>query len=369
MEHMSRSTASLMSPFPRHDRLPAFVLPFSPPLNGAGPARPPQNRPSGQASSQGSEGQGLLGLLLGAPPRTNSASLCRSPRLASVTEGASASSSAQAPDIFSAAYDPFASFNTHSHTQAPASLAGTPPVSLTPSNVPELTSSPASVVRHVKPILVLLWGMDNTFSSGEAPSAGRGKAPDAADWTAGPGNTPLLPQQQRQQHGGFGAHDYLGVPGGAFVSSPEPNAVFDAASSWPGFGVRPSSAQEASARSFPGSSTPAEQSQHDEEATSRVITNVARTRKRRQLTTPADANHECRVCGKLFGRSYNFKAHMETHDPSRVYAHTCAARGCGKRFVRKTDLSRHHQSVHMKQRNYQCELCGNLFARRDTLRR
>ena len=76
-----------------------------------------------------------------------------------------------------------------------------------------------------------------------------------------------------------------------------------------------------------------------------VQTDVARTRKRRQLTTAAEANHECHLCGKLFGRSYNHKAHMETHDPSRVYAHPCGVQACGKKFVRKTDLTRHYQSV------------------------
>lgn len=70
-----------------------------------------------------------------------------------------------------------------------------------------------------------------------------------------------------------------------------------------------------------------------------------RTRKRRRLTTAAEANHTCEVCGKLFGRSYNYKAHLETHDPGRVYAHPCLEENCDKKFVRKTDLTRHHHSV------------------------
>ena len=100
-----------------------------------------------------------------------------------------------------------------------------------------------------------------------------------------------------------------------------------------------------------------------------TVSDTNMTRKRRRLTTPAEANHVCRVCGKLFRRSTHFKTHKETHDPSRVYAHKCSARGCGKSFAREPDLERHHQSVHMKQRNYQCELCGKLFARSDTSRR
>jgi hypothetical protein len=103
----------------------------------------------------------------------------------------------------------------------------------------------------------------------------------------------------------------------------------------------------------------------------RAPSTVARTRQPRKLTTKEDANFQCHVkgCGKLFGRSYNFKAHMETHDASREYPFPCPLKDCSKKFVRKTDLQRHHQSVHMKQRNYRCDYCSRYFARKDTLRR
>lgn len=99
---------------------------------------------------------------------------------------------------------------------------------------------------------------------------------------------------------------------------------------------------------------------------------VARPRRApRRLTTREEANFQCEVkgCGKLFSRSYNFKAHMETHDEKREYPFPCMADSCYKKFVRKTDLQRHHQSVHMKERNHKCDYCGRLFARKDTLRR
>ncbi|CAG8971008.1 hypothetical protein HYALB_00009859 [Hymenoscyphus albidus] len=98
---------------------------------------------------------------------------------------------------------------------------------------------------------------------------------------------------------------------------------------------------------------------------------IARTRQPRKLTTKEDANFQCTVkgCGKLFGRSYNYKAHMETHDASREYPFPCPMKDCNKKFVRKTDLQRHHQSVHMKQRNHRCDYCSRFFARKDTLRR
>ncbi|ERS94997.1 hypothetical protein HMPREF1624_08709 [Sporothrix schenckii ATCC 58251] len=99
---------------------------------------------------------------------------------------------------------------------------------------------------------------------------------------------------------------------------------------------------------------------------------VVRThRQPRRLTTREEANFQCGVkgCGKLFSRSYNYKAHMETHNEKREYPFPCQVPDCGKRFVRKTDLQRHHQSVHMKERNHRCDYCGRLFSRKDTLRR
>ncbi|KAI8946872.1 hypothetical protein F4801DRAFT_38021 [Xylaria longipes] len=94
-------------------------------------------------------------------------------------------------------------------------------------------------------------------------------------------------------------------------------------------------------------------------------------RQTRKLTSKEEANFQCEVegCGKLFSRSYNYKAHMETHDKKREYPFSCTFEDCNKKFVRKTDLQRHHQSVHMKEKNHKCDYCGRFFARKDTLRR
>jgi len=102
-----------------------------------------------------------------------------------------------------------------------------------------------------------------------------------------------------------------------------------------------------------------------------VHTTLMNERPQRKTTTREEASYECTAegCGKLFNRSYNYRAHMETHDPERVYPFICPVLECDKRFRRKTDLQRHHQSVHMKERNHQCEFCGRFFSRRDTLMR
>ena len=75
-----------------------------------------------------------------------------------------------------------------------------------------------------------------------------------------------------------------------------------------------------------------------------------RLKKKRQRTTVEEATHECGVCGKLFKRSYNWKTHMETHNPQRTYPYPCKStigdEPCTKKFQRKTDLERHYDNVH-----------------------
>ncbi|KAL7275304.1 hypothetical protein RUND412_001747 [Rhizina undulata] len=96
---------------------------------------------------------------------------------------------------------------------------------------------------------------------------------------------------------------------------------------------------------------------------------AARVRKKRHLTQPSEANYHCQKCGKYFSRIWNFNAHRETHDPDRPRPHACPVPECGKAFVRRTDLTRHQQCVHAKDKKFRCELCSNMFARKDTLRR
>jgi uncharacterized Zn-finger protein len=119
---------------------------------------------------------------------------------------------------------------------------------------------------------------------------------------------------------------------------------------------------------YPGPPPPPSFLQHD----TRRQYRVARPKRApRRLTTKEEANFQCEIkgCGKLFSRSYNFKAHMETHDEKREYPFPCQVPDCSKKFVRKTDLQRHHQSVHLRERTHKCDYCARMFARKDTLRR
>ncbi|KAF1919695.1 hypothetical protein BDU57DRAFT_149730 [Ampelomyces quisqualis] len=103
-----------------------------------------------------------------------------------------------------------------------------------------------------------------------------------------------------------------------------------------------------------------------------ISTSVPRERARnRRHTDPANAAYLCHLCDekKGFARRYNYNQHMLTHDMSRRREHPCTVPGCGKEFVRKTDLARHDHSVHQKARPFKCTRCPNVFARKDTLRR
>lgn len=94
-----------------------------------------------------------------------------------------------------------------------------------------------------------------------------------------------------------------------------------------------------------------------------------RTRNRRH-TDPAHAAYRCPQCPeKGFARRYNYNQHMLIHDSYRKKDNICRYPGCGKEFVRKTDLTRHDQSVHQQSKPFRCTRCPSAFSRKDTLRR
>ena len=241
-------------------------------------------------------------------------------------------SQAAAPDIFSAAYDPFASI--HSHGQLPFVATA---LSSTPSNVPDLSSSPTSSCNMSTRSSFSFAPVDGGPRNEAVRNHGhRAKDEGATEWMVGQGS-------DAQAQPRLTSHDYVSGQNTAY-GAPLAEQAFEGTPHWSDAPSRSGSGRPMEDGSYTTSSSyDDQQRKYGEDGT--VITNVARTRKRRQLTTAAEANHTCRVCGKLFGRSYNFKAHMETHDSGRVYAHPCLVKTCGKKFVRKTDLTRHHQSV------------------------
>ncbi|KAI9679477.1 MAG: hypothetical protein M1817_005499 [Caeruleum heppii] len=237
------------------------------------------------------------------------------------------------PDIFSPAYDPFASVHGQPNTSAYLGSAA----SSTPPHLPELSSSPDSSCDISIRSSFSFHPLHEMTRQEVDQSLRHGiKAEDAPDWFH---NIPARSNSDPT----LSTSDFLGMSEAAFPRSEQGGIIHhlpDPSSS----DLRLDALQSSLGRRLHLDGGARERPlQYGDDGT--ITTNVTRMRKRRQLTTSSDANHGCKICGKLFGRSYNFKAHMETHDPARVYAHACPERHCDKKFVRKTDLTRHHQSV------------------------
>ncbi|KAL8781874.1 MAG: hypothetical protein Q9213_005815 [Squamulea squamosa] len=259
------------------------------------------------------------------------------------------SQSTQPPDIFSAAYDPFSGFSASPNTgmisgsspEAPGLVyCQTPPSTNLPSHRSSVSSSYTPTEAYSR--------------HGDFTYTPRVKVEDASEWYPTAGNEHALQRNLTTQ---------CLSPYSAGVSPATGDDVYRNAE-WPKPG---------------GPAYPIDLHHNNEDhgvpqaGSAPILPSVNRIKKKRQRTTPEEATHECRVCGKLFKRSYNWKSHMETHNPNREYPHPCTATvgdtPCTKKFQRKTDLDRHYDSVHLKARNHKCNLCGNRFARRDTLRR
>ncbi len=251
----------------------------------------------------------------------------------------------QAPDISSAAFDPFSGYYNHG------------PAHMLPSSPPE---APGLVYCQTPPSTNMP-SHRNSVSSGYSPSetydeshfyTPKVKMENGEEWYPTPDNEHVLQRSLNTQ--GLSSYS-TGV-------SPITGPTHD-----------PYMSKQAHSYPIEFSNMPSEDSRSKFDAGAPTLPSVNRIKKKRQRTTPEEATHECRVCGKLFKRSYNWKSHMETHNPERKYPHPCTAmvghQPCTKKFQRKTDLDRHFDSVHLKARNHRCNLCGNRFARRDTLRR
>lgn len=234
----------------------------------------------------------------------------------------------QPPDIFSAAFDPFSGYSANANTgmiatQSPEApglvFCQSPPSTNMPSHRSSISSSYSSPVQH---------GAEAAYYTP------RVKVEDGSEWYPSPGNEQVLQRSLTTQ--GITNYSTSGV-------SPMNGSSDEFCQNQPGDWAKPSASGYGTDISMMGEET---RSKFD---AAPVLPSVNRIKKKRQRTTPEEATHECRVCGKLFKRSYNWKSHMETHNPDRKYPHPCTAMvgntRCTKKFQRKTDLDRHFDSV------------------------
>ena len=231
----------------------------------------------------------------------------------------------QPPDIFSAAFDPFSGYSTNANTgmvstQSPEApglvLCQSPPSTNMPSHRSSISSSYSSPVQR-----------------GAEYYTPRVKVEDGSEWYPSPGNEQVL-------HRSLPTQGLINYSNGV---SPINGSSDDFYKNQPGEWAKPNGPAYANNVNMIGEET---RSKFD---AAPILPSVNRIKKKRQRTTPEEATHECQTCGKLFKRSYNWKSHMETHNPERKYPHPCTAMvgntQCIKKFQRKTDLDRHHDSV------------------------
>ncbi|KAI6086579.1 hypothetical protein F4821DRAFT_259817 [Hypoxylon rubiginosum] len=275
------------------------------------------------------------------------------------TAGNYPNSTSGAPNVLSADYDPFAHYEQNMHApyshelypshpaHAPVLSNGSPPPMSSTTRSPDPSSRHAFSYAHsVSPIPRIK--MESAAAAAAAAAAEYGDGSELTQYPS-PRSAHALSLETGSYGSAAGSSGYLSdVPSGSWPKSEYPSLESDAYYTGPS-GAGASFSQDRRQLRVPR----------------------AQRRQPRKLTTKEEANFQCEVkgCGKLFSRSYNFKAHMETHDEKREYPFPCTVPDCNKKFVRKTDLQRHNQSVHMKEKNHRCDYCGRMFARKDTLRR
>ncbi|GBP42757.1 Zinc finger protein 425 [Eumeta japonica] len=76
-----------------------------------------------------------------------------------------------------------------------------------------------------------------------------------------------------------------------------------------------------------------------------------------------EKNVECEVCGEKFFGAYDVKLHMVRHNGEKKFV--CNV--CGKRFSKKSNLNS-HSIVHTGQKNFACPICSKAFAHHANLK-
>jgi len=74
----------------------------------------------------------------------------------------------------------------------------------------------------------------------------------------------------------------------------------------------------------------------------------------------------CKICGKFFRKNFDLNRHVKTvHEKQKDYK--CEI--CGKSFGLNSTLKHHIKIVHEKQRDYKCKFCGKSFGENSKLSR
>lgn len=64
----------------------------------------------------------------------------------------------------------------------------------------------------------------------------------------------------------------------------------------------------------------------------------------------------CDVCSKCFATRQSIYAHIQRHIGQKVLCNIC-----GKCFSNRNNLTKHHKTVHLKEKNYQCPTCEKRY--------
>ena len=230
----------------------------------------------------------------------------------------------QPPDIFSAAFDPFSSLPPAAATGAASPEA--PPLEF-------CATPPSSGASHMHSHRGSVSSYAASDASEGAAYTPRVKPEDAAEWYQAAGSEHVL------HRGGASQGPSMYTPA---TLAPHTEDLYGPMPEW-------SKAEAASHVGYLSATTPDPRTASFARFDMSAVLPSVRIKKKRQRTRPEEATHDCRICGKLFKRSYNWKSHMETHNPDRKYPHPCTAmvgdQKCAKKFQRKTDLDRHFDSV------------------------
>lgn len=76
---------------------------------------------------------------------------------------------------------------------------------------------------------------------------------------------------------------------------------------------------------------------------------------------------KCSQCGKKYGERFHLNEHIRAKHMDVAYI--CYIPSCRARFVKKSDLTRHINGMHLGVSRCKCRFCDKKFSRADSLAR